>query len=406
MARNSGFAFFLSALLLAVVPGLQGEQFVYKHTAGDKHRILSRVHEDVYVNRRLTLRSEILNRVAVEALEANAGTGRLRAVFQTAERAVQTDRDSGGQSFLWEREYESEFQRDRLGRISIDRRYYMPVVRNVPVFPDRNLRVGDSWAADGHEMHDFRDSFGINEPYRIPFTAHYTFLGEREWKGKRHSAFSVSYRIFWEPPPVAGELCPRRILGASDQIVLWDSSLGQAVSYTESFRMILELSGGMTVEYRGTAEAELLAAPEMDKDHAVRDINHDIAALGIADASARVVDGGIAISLENLQFAPESAELTPPELLKLAKIAEILRRYPDRDILVGGHAALAGTQSGREQLSRDRAAAVADYLIAERVRLPERVVVRGYGAEQPLGDNNTEEGRRRNRRVEIVILEN
>jgi outer membrane protein OmpA-like peptidoglycan-associated protein len=406
MSLKSGFAFLLPALLLAVVPGLRAEQFVYKHRAGNKHRILSTVHEDVYVNRRLTLRSEILNRVAVETLEADGGTGRLRAVFQTAERAVRTVPSVEGQSFQWEREYESAFGRDSLGRISIDRRYYMPVVRNVPVFPDRELRVGDAWTADGHEAHDFRDSFGINEPYRIPFTAHYTFLGDREWKGERYPAFSVSYRIFLEPPPVAGELCPQRILGSSDQIVLWDPEQGQAVSYSESFRMILELSGGMTVEYRGTAEAEILAAPWLNRDQAVRDINHDIATLGIADASARVVDGGIAISLENVQFAPESAELLPGELLKLAKIAEILRRYPDRDILVGGHTALAGTEPGREQLSLERAGAAADYLIAEKVRPPERVVVRGYGAEQPLGDNNTEEGRRRNRRVEIIILEN
>jgi outer membrane protein OmpA-like peptidoglycan-associated protein len=406
MSLNFSFAFFFPAILLAVVPGLWAEQFVYKHTEGDKHRILSIVNEDVYVNRRLTLRSEILNRVAVEALEADAGTGRLRAVFQTAERAVRTDRGVEGQSFRWEREYESEFERDNQGYISIDRCYYMPVVRNVPVFPDRDIRVGDTWTADGHEMHDFRDSFGINEPYRIPFTAHYSFLGEREWKGERYPAFSVFYRIFLEPLPVAGKLCPQRILGASDQIVLWDSRLGQAVSYNESFRMVLELSGGLTVEYRGTAEAEILAALGMNKDQAVRDINYDIAALGITDASARAVDEGIAISLENVQFQPESAELMPTELLKLAKIAEILRRYPDRDILVGGHTALAGTELGREQLSRDRAAAAADYLIAEKVRLPERVMVRGYGAEQPLGDNDTEEGRRRNRRVEIIILEN
>jgi outer membrane protein OmpA-like peptidoglycan-associated protein len=118
------------------------------------------------------------------------------------------------------------------------------------------------------------------------------------------------------------------------------------------------------------------------------------------------VEEGIAISLENVQFQPESAELTAPERLKLAKIAELLRRYPDRDILVEGHTALAGTEAGRAQLSRDRAAAVADSLIAGGARTPERVVVRGSGAEQPLGDNNTEEGRRRNRRVEITILEN
>jgi outer membrane protein OmpA-like peptidoglycan-associated protein len=169
--------------------------------------------------------------------------------------------------------------------------------------------------------------------------------------------------------------------------------------------MVLELSDGRTVEYRGTAEAELLRANRMDKEQAVRDINHEIASLGITDASARIVEEGIAISLENVQFQSESAELTAPERLKLAKIADLLRRYPDRDILVEGHTALAGTEAGRSQLSRDRAAAVADSLIAGG-RPPERVVVRGRGAEQPLGDNNTEEGRRRNRRVEITILEN
>jgi outer membrane protein OmpA-like peptidoglycan-associated protein len=406
MRADSVFAVLFSAALLAAAPGLGAEQFVYRHSAGDKRRILSTVHEDVYVNRRLVLRSEILNRVAVETLEAEGGTGRHRAVFQTAERALRAERSAGGQSFHWEREYESEFQRDPRGHIAIDRRYYMPVVRNVPVFPDRDIQVGDTWSAEGHEMHDFRDSFGIEEPYRIPFTAHYAFLGEREWKGRRYPAFSVSYRIFWEPSPVAGRIFPLHILGASDQIVFWDFDLGQAVSYTEDFRMILELSDGRTVEYRGAAEAEILKSDRMDREQALRDITGDIESLGIADASARIVDRGIAISLENVQFQPESAELMPPELLKLAKIAELLRRYPDRDILVEGHTALAGTGEGRERLSRDRAAAVADSLIAGGVRLPEQVVVRGRGAEEPLGDNNTEEGRRRNRRVEIIILEN
>jgi outer membrane protein OmpA-like peptidoglycan-associated protein len=282
----------------------------------------------------------------------------------------------------------------------------MPVVRNVPVFPDRALHVGDSWSADGHEMHDFRDSFGIPEPYRIPFTANYTFLGDKEWRGKTYPAFSVSYRIFSEPDPVAGKIWPRRIMGASDQLVFWDFELGQAAFYSETFRMVFELSDGKTVEYRGTAEAEIVESPRMDKERAAADINREIAELGMPDVSVRVVDEGITISLEDVQFQSNSAELLSGEQAKLAKIAEILRRYPDRDILVGGHTALAGTAEGRMQLSRDRAASVADYLIGEKVRGPERMVVRGYGAENPLGDNRTEEGRRRNRRVEITILEN
>ncbi|MDR1596651.1 MAG: OmpA family protein [Treponema sp.] len=412
MRKKPCFAVLFLAALLAVVPGLRAEQFTYKYAAGDKYRILSTVHEDVYVNRRLSLRSEILNRIAVEVLEAGGGTGLHRAVFQTAERAVRPERTvrtngpAGGQSFQWAREYESEFQRDAQGYITIDRRFYMPVVRNVPVFPDRDIQIGDTWSAEGHEMHDFRDSFGITEPYRIPFTANYTFLGDREWKGKLYPAFSVSYRIFSEPNPVTGRIWPRRILGASDQVVFWHPELGQAAAYSETFRMIFELSDGRAVEYSGTSEAEILESPRMDKERVVRDINQDIADLGITGTTARIVDEGITISLEDVQFQAESAVLLPMEREKLAKIARILRNYPDRDILVGGHTALAGTEAGRLQLSQDRAAAVADYLITGKVREPDRMVVRGYGAEKPLGDNRTEEGRRRNRRVEITILEN
>jgi outer membrane protein OmpA-like peptidoglycan-associated protein len=423
MPKKTAFAFLLLAVLLA--PGLFAERFAYKHAAGDKYRIISTVHEDVYVDRRLSLRSEILNRIAVEVLAAGEGSGRLRAMFQTAEKAQAGQSEDAlyledapksetlwagtaapAQSFQWAREYESEFERDAQGHIAIDRRFYMPVVRNVPVFPDRDLKPGDSWTAEGHEMHDFRDSFGISEPYRIPFTARYVFLGEREWRGKPYPAFSVSYRIFSEPDPVDGAVWPRHILGASDQTVFWDPELGQEAAYSEAFRMVFELSDGRTVEYRGAAEAEIVESPRMDKERLARDINRDLADLGIADASARVVDGGIAISLENVQFQADSAKLLPSELDKLAKIAGILKRYPDRDILVGGHTAMSGTAAARMALSRERAAAVADYLIAEEVRGPERVVVRGYGGEQPLASNATEAGRRRNRRVEITILEN
>jgi len=255
-------------------------------------------------------------------------------------------------------------------------------------------------------MHDFRDSFGIVEPYRIPFTANYKFLGNRTWRDKEYPAISVSYRIFDEPKAVRGRTWPRRILGASDQVVYWDFALGQARAYEEEFRMVFELSNGMTVEYRGEAEAEIIESPEMDKERMAEDIARDIDRLGIDDASVRVVDDGIAISLENIQFDADSAVLRRSEQAKLDKIAEILARYRDRDILVGGHTALAGTAGGRMSLSAERASVVAEYLIGKKVRSADRVVVRGYGADRPIADNRSEEGMKKNRRVEITILEN
>jgi outer membrane protein OmpA-like peptidoglycan-associated protein len=396
-------------LLLYISPrGMHAaaEEFLFKHTAGDRYRSLSTVQEDVYIDRRLSHRAEILNRIAVEVAGVEENKGRHQAVFQTSERAAGLTSAAGRRSFQWAREYNSEFDRDELGHITIDRKYYMPVVRNVPVFPGRDLKPGESWIAEGHEMHDFRDSFGITEPYRIPFTAVYTFLGDREWRGKIYPAFSVSYRILSEPDAVRGRLWPERIIGASDQTVYWDRELGQAKAYEESFRMIFELSDGRTVEYRGTAEAEVIESFRMDKEKIAQEITGDIQRLGIEDTSVRVVDEGVAISLENIQFQADTAVMLPGEKSKLDKIAEILLRYEDRDILVGGHTAMAGSVAGRMSLSRERAAVVADYLIEKKVRTADRVVVRGYGAEKPVADNRSEEGMRRNRRVEITILEN
>jgi outer membrane protein OmpA-like peptidoglycan-associated protein len=255
-------------------------------------------------------------------------------------------------------------------------------------------------------VHDFRDQFGIKEPYRIPFTANYVFLGDRVWKGKTYPAFSVSYKVQSEPRPVSGRMWPRRIQGSSEQIVYWDSEMGQPVAYSEDFQYIFEFSNGGKIEYRGSAEAEILDSEYMDREKLMGEIAEYIQQLEIPNVSLREVDEGITLSLDDIQFQADTAIMLPGESEKLDKIAEILRRYPDRDILVGGHTALAGTAAGRMNLSIERAAVVADYLITRNVRSPDRVVVRGYGAEKPVADNRTDDGRRRNRRVEITILEN
>jgi outer membrane protein OmpA-like peptidoglycan-associated protein len=282
----------------------------------------------------------------------------------------------------------------------------MPVVRNVPVFPDRDLSFMERWSAEGHEMHDFRDAFGIEQPYRIPFMAGYQFLGDRQWKEKTYPAFSVTVRISSRPPAVRGRIYPVRITGSYDQVVYWDRELGQPVAYEENFSFIFELSNNTTVEFRGIAHAEFIESETMDRERLANEIIDEINRLELPDVNVRIVEEGISISLEDIGFYPDSAIMLPGEREKLDRISEILRRYPDRDIMVGGHTALAGTPEGRMNLSIERARAVTNYLLDKNVRSADRIVIRGYGAQRPIADNSTEEGMRRNRRVEITILEN
>jgi outer membrane protein OmpA-like peptidoglycan-associated protein len=143
---------------------------------------------------------------------------------------------------------------------------------------------------------------------------------------------------------------------------------------------------------------------EETKEQIAENIAEDIERLNIADVSVRIEDEGITISMD-IQFRADSAIMLPGEREKLDRIIDILRRYMERRIQVSGHTALAGTEEGRRRLSTERAAAVANYIIEQKACTPDRMIVRGYGAERPLGDNNTDEGRRKNRRVEITLLD-
>jgi outer membrane protein OmpA-like peptidoglycan-associated protein len=388
------------------------EEFEFRHVTGARYRILSVVDQAVFINGTLSHRGEVLNRIAVEVTEVDDGKGLHKATFQTSERIfydsqsrLQTT-ETAVTGFHWSREYDSVFERDKLGYLTIDPKYYMPVVRNVPVFPGRSLRVGERWHAEAHEVHDFRDAFGIQEPYRIPFNAFYEYVGYRQWKGKTYPAFLINYKIESRPPPVRGRLYPVRISGSFNQLVFFFFLLGQPVAYTEDFRIMFVMSDGRRIEYRGTAQAELLESEYMDRDSLIAEIKEEIERLNISDVNVRAVEEGISISLEDIRFHANTDRMLPGEQEKLDRIASILMRYQDRDILVSGHTALAGSADERMKLSQDRARAVADYLLSKRVRTPDRIVIRGYGAEKPIADNTTEEGMRRNRRVEITILEN
>ncbi|MDR2702408.1 MAG: OmpA family protein [Spirochaetaceae bacterium] len=110
-------------------------------------------------------------------------------------------------------------------------------------------------------------------------------------------------------------------------------------------------------------------------------------------------------AFENIQFEPESAVLRASEKAKLDKAAEILSKYPDKKIQIGGHTALAGTPAGRIRVSRERAQAVANYLLSINALTSDQIVIQEFGAEQPVGDNKTTAGMRLNRRVEITILD-
>jgi OmpA-OmpF porin, OOP family len=124
-------------------------------------------------------------------------------------------------------------------------------------------------------------------------------------------------------------------------------------------------------------------------------------------AGARVDGDGCpfdkVIDLKGVTFEFNKTRLRPDAQTILDWAVGILKKYPDMQVEIAGHTDNIGTDEYNQQLSEGRAQAVKDYFVAQGV--PEsQMAVRGYGESEPRDSNDTEEGRERNRRVELRIL--
>lgn len=109
------------------------------------------------------------------------------------------------------------------------------------------------------------------------------------------------------------------------------------------------------------------------------------------------------LNLNNLFFEYNSAELLKSSHPELDRVAYFLKNYPIHLVEVSGHTDSIGNPEYNQKLSEKRANAVRDYLINKGIE-PKKLEAKGYGKEEPIASNETEEGRQKNRRVELLIL--
>jgi outer membrane protein OmpA-like peptidoglycan-associated protein len=395
----------MTVSLLAAVPCAaagEGTRLNYIYKAGEKYRIISEVGEEILINGARSHTSDILNKISVETAEVKGATGRLDCLFRMSERIA-----GPHEAFFLKEDYRSTFWRDDRGACTMDRDYFMPVVRNVPLFPAGAVRPGDTWTAEAEEVHDLRRGYGLERPMHFPVSVTYTYLRNEVREGVNTAVVKIRYNTFHRVTGLgpASRPVPEKITGMSEQTWYWDIAAGAMQSYEEEFDFIFFLTGGSTVEYRGKASGRLVRSPALDRDRVAAELDRALRREKIPDAGVRKDKDGVSIVLENVQFPPNSPELTPAEKEKLSRIAEILGRFPGRDFLVTGHTARVGDEETSRALSVQRAQAAGDFLVGRGIAKT-RVMTRGKGSGEPAADNATEEGRKKNRRVEILILEN
>lgn len=117
------------------------------------------------------------------------------------------------------------------------------------------------------------------------------------------------------------------------------------------------------------------------------------------------IEVGATVRLNNIFFETGKAELKKSSFAELDRVVKFLNSNPNVTIEVSGHTDNVGNSGANQTLSQKRASAVTEYLLSKGIE-KSRLTSKGYGAEKPVADNSTEQGRTLNRRVEFTILTN
>ena len=394
--------------------------FQFRHKKGDAVSHVATVEEEAYINGRLNNRTQFINRTSttVESVEKD-GTALLSTHYMTTQNNFI---NSTGKTLSWGEEDSVKIYRDKNGHLHDSDNQFLPTVQSIPSFSLEKVKPGDSWTCEGLEVHDCRELFNMEGPVEVPFTAKYTYTGIEEADGKKLYVIEIEYKFFqdaseagqtgklgqdWYDDYLYGTASGNTYAGAQGQAVQkiwWDNERGDLDHYIEEFVIYLYDTFNNTYAFRGTAHGEVTEYKSVNDKDNVKKLQKKVEKYKLDNISVKQGEKGLTISLDAIQFEPDSDVLLPSEKKKIEKLGEILKEFSN-DLLITGHCAQRGTVKATQQLSEERAEAVAAYLVELGIRDQYHVFTQGKGAKEPVASNATEEGRIKNRRVEITIMD-
>lgn len=405
------FLVLLCVILLPItlVYSQQGKSilFSYEYQNSDEYRIEANNLQTIYVNKKLYEDELIINtNILLEILSRNTNGFEIDYQVETIEN---------GQLILSQ---DSKFTQYRNGFMIVPKEFEVPFIRNIPQLPLIPIKVGYEWTSLGQDNILLPEA---NSYTLINVDVHYKYLGfhplpdevlqnisERIFANETQlltiapmisADYSIHDRIFFNPN--INEY--QKINSSYEMNIWWNHEDNRMEYYEEEYNIQISYANGDEVVFSGKANAFMIGVTKLDKS--IDNLQKEIDEL-VDDVEVTSHEKGITLSIQNIQFEADSSILRKEEITKLDALANILLRYKNRRFLIEGHTALAGLQKDREILSAERAKNVLQYL-QQRTGLGEtQFLYRGKGAENPISSNYTEEGRAKNRRVEIIILEN
>lgn len=389
----------IAVFLLLSAGILHAQKVPYRFKLEKNDVIIVDKYQDIRVTQGADVKSrEEKNRIVLTVNEMGANGALMQGVFNTYSRSPKLV----GQ-FRRDRDFVSKFVFQTDGQNIVSDEYIMPNLRGLPTFPDAELAPGDKWKLPALETMDF-DSGKI----KIPLEVNYQLIGETELPEEsqiKRKADEINYKYAFRKV-VSDPRSPfHTIVGVSSDRLWFDRELGVPLFDTNRIIYTFYLRDGniLRMAYRiDSWWKKTKRATDEERKQIVTDTGKDIASN--PNVAVRETSEGIVLDLNSILFDTDSARLTPQAARDLDVIAQILKKYPDREIRISGHTDSTGRPTHNQTLSEQRAKSVVQELTGPKGLDSKRFSYRGYGETRPVAPNTSAEGRAKNRRVEILIV--
>ena len=392
MRKLIPFLFFIS--IFSVYP--QSELF-FSFIPDAKYRIIERSDYRIRVNGVYKGHIYSQNRGILKAYKENDGSYSVDATYYVFEELT---KDGFRKASKIDEINRSSFSLYTSGEMIIDQSQTYPLLRSFPNFDNEPIKKGDSWLA-------FSEKVVLQNGTKtvVPIYCEYVYDGPGKYNGIDVHNIRAKYAVRYnrgDDPDGNEEL--KNISGTHDVAIIIEAETGRPILIRDNMREFHSFTNGGTLEKTGFILTFFKGIKGMKKAVLADKLSDELDEDLLKDVEITESEEGLSISLKQLHFVPDQAIILSDDARLLDSIAGALKKIEERTFFVKGHTADVGTEESQIDLSLKRALVVVQELIKRGVS-EDRFLYTGLGGSEPLASNDTEEGRARNRRVEIVIME-
>jgi len=377
---------------------LSGQSGVYFSVIpDDRYRIIERSDYRIRVNGSYKGHVYNENRGILNVTREDNGSYSAKGTFYVFEELT---KDGSRNASKVDEVNDSFFSLYSSGEMIIGADQTYPLLRSFPNYGNELFSKGDKWLAFSEKV-----VLQNNTITKFPVYCEYTYDGTGTYNGINvhniRAKYAVRYNHGDDPD---GNENLKNISGTHDVNIIIEIETGSPVLIRDRMKELHSFTNGGTLEKTGFILTFFKGITGMEKGQLAERLRNDIEDDLLNDVEISESDEGLILTLNQLHFVPDQAVILKEDERLLDSIAEALKKIQERTFFVKGHTADIGTVESQMSLSLERAFVVVGELVKRGI--PEdRFLYMGIGGNEPLDSNETEEGRARNRRVEIVILE-